>query len=301
MASFNKRARGTGYDDHHEQRRRREEKRRREDEDVAVADARLEKEARRRRREKARVRKAAEDARARAAVALYVATRERGDGKTGGVAEETEVAGSSTGPGTKEGAQERAAEKEVEPKGPLREVPCLGCVQHNLECRARLVKGARTCWECKQRHVRCGTGVGGGAVRAVPPASAEPSVATALRELAAQVFDLSVSSLSGSEALVRLEAKIDALTRQVAWVTEELAAGGRASKMDWAGPLEAASSASEGDNEGRMEVDGAQAPSTSDTGADTTDAEEERVVVRKGKGRMREESSDEEESEEDSG
>ncbi|KAJ8703399.1 hypothetical protein PTI98_002023 [Pleurotus ostreatus] len=210
---------------------------------------------------------------------------ERGNRNRGGVAEETVVAGSSTGPGTKEGAQERATEKELEPKGPLCEVPCLG------------VKGAQTCWECKQQHVHCGTGVGGGAARAALPASTEPSVATALGELAAQVFDLSVSSLSGSEALVRLEAKLDMLTHQAAWIVEELTVGERASKVDWARPLEAAASTSEDNTEGGMEVDGAKAPSTGDTRADTTDAEEEEPVVGKGKGKMREESSDEEGSE----
>ncbi|KAF7437464.1 hypothetical protein PC9H_004304 [Pleurotus ostreatus] len=222
---------------------------------------------------------------------------ERGNRNRGGVAEETVVAGSSTGPGTKEGAQERATEKELEPKGPLCEVPCLGCVQRNLECCAQLVKGAQTCWECKQQHVHCGTGVGGGAARAALPASTEPSVATALGELAAQVFDLSVSSLSGSEALVRLEAKLDMLTHQAAWIVEELTVGERASKVDWARPLEAAASTSEDNTEGGMEVDGAKAPSTGDTRADTTDAEEEEPVVGKGKGKMREESSDEEGSE----
>ncbi|KAF7430995.1 hypothetical protein PC9H_006710 [Pleurotus ostreatus] len=113
-----------------DERRRREEKRRREDDDIAEADARLEKDERRRRREKLRAWRAAEDARVRAAVAEYVAA---GRGETA---------------------------REVEPKGPAREVACLGCVQRNLECHQRLVKNARTCWECKQRHVRCGNGTG---------------------------------------------------------------------------------------------------------------------------------------------
>ncbi|KAJ8695380.1 hypothetical protein PTI98_007983 [Pleurotus ostreatus] len=82
-----------------DERRRREEKRRREDDDIAEADARLEKDERRRRREKLRAWRAAEDARVRAAVAEYVAA---GRGETA---------------------------REVEPKGPAREVACLGCVQ----------------------------------------------------------------------------------------------------------------------------------------------------------------------------
>ncbi len=54
--------------------------------------------------------------------------------------------------------------------------------------------------------------------RAAPVASAEPSVAQALGDMAAQVFDLSVTSLNRSEALTRLERKVDALTEMVRWI-----------------------------------------------------------------------------------
>lgn len=155
MAPLYKRARDNhdSPNDGNDERRRREEKRRREDATVAEADARLEKEARVRRREKMRARKAAEDARVRAAVAHYVATRGQGTDNEDEAAEEavSAVAGSSTGPGTAERAKARSKEgavkettaaeddaKEVEPKGPLRDVPCLGCVQRNSECHTRV-------------------------------------------------------------------------------------------------------------------------------------------------------------------
>lgn len=155
MASLFKRARDNNDspNDGNDERWRREEKRRREDERVAEADARLEKEQRAKRRERQRARKAAEDARVRAAVAHYVATRGRGNDNEDEAAEEavSAVAGSSTGPGTAERAKARGKEvtareataakedtKGVEPRGPLRDIPCLGCVQRNSECHMRV-------------------------------------------------------------------------------------------------------------------------------------------------------------------
>ncbi|KAF7424937.1 hypothetical protein PC9H_010248 [Pleurotus ostreatus] len=307
-----------------DERRRREEKRRREDDDIAEADARLEKDERRRRREKLRARRAAEDARVRAAVAEYVAARARHDDSRGLEATGNAVAGSSTGPGTRERAAGRGeTAREVEPKGPAREVACLGCVQRNLECHQRLVKNARTCWECKQRHVRCGNGAGGarGSVQAAPPAaSAEPTVAESLGELAAQVFDLSVHVLARSEALLRLEQKIDAVADAVARIAgvvglpADVVARERMPQMAWAAALPPVPSTSGDDADAtgdEMEVDGAKAPSTSDSDgaqdagpADATDEEDaedtDEGMVWAGTGRAVE-SSGEEGSEEDSG
>ncbi|KDQ26068.1 hypothetical protein PLEOSDRAFT_1085348 [Pleurotus ostreatus PC15] len=310
-----------------DKRRRREEKRRREDNDIAEADTRLEKDERRRRREKLRARRAAEDACVRVAVAEYVAARARHDDSGGlGAAGATAnaVAGSSTGPGTRERAAGRGeTAREVEPKGPAREVACLGCVQRNLECHQRLVKNARTCWECKQRHVRCRNGAGGarGTVQAAPPvASAEPTVAESLDELAAQVFDLSVHVLARLEALLRLEQKIDTVVDTVARIADvvgmpaDVVARERMPQMAWATPLQPVPSTSEDDADAtgdEMEVDGAKAPSTSDSDgaqdaetADTMDEEDtgdtDKGMVWAGTGRAVE-SSGEEGSEEDSG
>lgn len=180
------------------------------------------------------------------------------------------------------------------------------------------VKGARTCWECKQRHGRCGTASVGVTARAMPAVSAEPSVAQVLGEVAAQVFDLSVASLNRSETLTQLERKVDALTETVRWIAEVMGAEGVATgerelTMAWAKSLERITPVSEDDAEGagnEMEVDEAKVPSTSDTGdaedAETTDEEEEeegeeegRGWKGKGKGKARddEETSEEEDSE----
>ncbi len=82
-------------------------------------------------------------------MAHYVATRGRGRENEDEAAEEavSAIAGSSTGPGTREREETRAKEpaaatkdtpKDAEPKGPLRDEPCLGCVQRGTECHARL-------------------------------------------------------------------------------------------------------------------------------------------------------------------
>ncbi|KAF7441332.1 hypothetical protein PC9H_001681 [Pleurotus ostreatus] len=294
MAPLNKRALDNTNND---ERRRREEKRRREDESVAEADARLEKEARRRRREKQRARKAAEDARVRAAVSEYIAARAQMDENEDDAAEEaiSAAAGSSTGASTREGAKKGAkGDEREEPKGPLRTEPCLGCVQRNLECRSRLVKGARTCWECKVRHVRCGNGAGGvrGTAREAPPVvAAEPTVASSLGDLAAQVFDMSVHVLERSQALSRLEERLGEVANTVAWIASAMGAPPDVAErvrgkegVRTTSPQAVGSTSAEGmeDAEGEMEVDDAKAPSTSDTDdvqdaepADTTDEEEE--------------------------
>ncbi|KAL4263782.1 hypothetical protein AB1N83_006097 [Pleurotus pulmonarius] len=130
--------------------------------------------------------------------------------------------------------------------------------------------------------------------------------------MAAQVFDLSVTSLNRSEALTRLERKIDALTETVRWIVE-VAAGERDLKMAWARLLERIVPGSEEDTGGAdegMEVDDAKAPSTSDTGdvddaesADEEEDEEEKEERKgwKGKGKARggTETSEEESSEEE--
>lgn len=176
----------------------------------------------------------------------------------------------------------------------------------------RRAKGARTCWECKQRHGRCGIAAVGGAVRA------EPTVAHALGEMAAQVLDLTVHSLSRSEAIARLETKIDTLTTMVQWMAdvmgaEDLVAREREMKMSWAKSLEKVAPGSEDDagsaeDGDEMDVDGARAPSTSSTGDeepaggtdDEEEEEEEERRDREGKGRAREESDEEERGEEES-
>lgn len=141
-------------------------------------------------------------------------------------------------------------------------------------------------------------------------------MAHALGEMAAQVLDLTVHSLGRSEAIARLESKVDALTSMVKWITEvmgadDIAARERELKMSWAKSLErmgpASAEGTEDAGEG-MEVDGARAPSTSDTGdvddAETTDEEEgeeeeEEGKGWKGKGKTREETDEEETSEEE--
>ncbi len=182
---------------------------------------------------------------------------------------------------------------------------CARCTLTNLYTS---VKGARTCWECKQRHGRCWTAAVGGAARAAPTASAEPTVAHALGEMAAQVLDLTVHSLGRSEAIARLETKVDALTSMVKWMAdvmgaEDIAARERELKMSWAKSLERMEPASAEETEDAgagMEVDEARAPSTSDTGdAETTDEEEEQEEEEegqgwKGKGKAREETDEEE-------
>ncbi|KAJ8699124.1 hypothetical protein PTI98_002277 [Pleurotus ostreatus] len=193
------------------------------------------------------------------------------------------AAGSSTGASTREGAKKGAkGDEREEPKGPLRTEPCLG------------VKGARTCWECKVRHVRCGNGAGGvrGTAREAPPVvAAEPTVASSLGDLAAQVFDMSVHVLERSQALSRLEERLGEVANTVAWIASAMGAPPDVAErvrgkegVRTTSPQAVGSTSAEGmeDAEGEMEVDDAKAPSTSDTDdvqdaepADTTDEEEE--------------------------
>ncbi|KAF7422243.1 hypothetical protein PC9H_010399 [Pleurotus ostreatus] len=289
MAPLNKRALDNTNND---ERRRREEKRRREDESVAEADARLEKEARRRRREKQRARKAAEEARVRAAVSEYIAARARMDENEDDAAEEaiSAAAGSSTGAG-KERRRVPRATKGKSPRGRCgRSLASGACNATSSVVRA----WARTCWECKVQHVRCGNGAGGvrGTAREAPPAvTAEPTVASSLGDLAAQVFDMSVHVLERSQALSRLEERLGEVANTVAWIAGAMGAPPDVAErvrgkegVRTKSPQAVGSTSAEGteDAEGEMEVDDAKAPSTSDTDdvqdaepADTTDEEEE--------------------------
>ncbi|KDQ25782.1 hypothetical protein PLEOSDRAFT_160394 [Pleurotus ostreatus PC15] len=151
-------------------------------------------------------------------------------------------------------------------------------------------------------------------------ASAEPTVAESLGELAAQVFDLSVHVLARLEALLRLEQKIDTVADAVARIADvvgmpaDVIARERMPQMAWTTPLPPVPLTSEDDADAtgdEMEVDGAKAPSTSNSDgaqdtepADTTDKEDagdaDEGMVWAGTGRAVE-SSGEEGSEEDSG
>ncbi|KAJ8693712.1 hypothetical protein PTI98_008686 [Pleurotus ostreatus] len=261
---------------------------------------------RRRRREKQQARKAAEDAHVRVAVSEYIAAQVRMDENKDDTAEEaiSAAAGSSTGAGTREGAKKGAkGDEREEPKGPLRKEPCLGCVQRNLECRSRLVKGARTCWECVG-------GVRGTAREALPAVTAEPTVASSLGDLAVQVFDMSVHVLERSQALLRLEERLGEVANTVAWIAGAMGAPPdvaervrRKEGVRTKSPQAVGSTSAEGTEDAgeEMEVDDAKAPSTSDTDnvqdaepADTTDEEE--GMVWEGTGKVLS-SDDEEDSE----
>ncbi|KAF9486717.1 hypothetical protein BDN71DRAFT_1514703 [Pleurotus eryngii] len=314
MASSSKRAReSTGSNvDSIDVHRRRDEKRRREDMTVEDVDERLPQEEQVQRKERAGARKSAKQQRAQKVVAGDAATEAHVVDNGDEAAEADEQAKGRRGKRAA-GKKKKKQTKVPEAKGPVNQTQCASCIIRKTECHARVVKGARTCWECKHGHLRCGAGEG-----------IDISMHRTLGKMTAELFDLSIGNARTSIAIERIEGKIDDLTAMMKVVMEAIGgveaveAQKRQVESEWTQSLGGARLASEeGPSEEvevetaasvdspseEVEVETANAPSTSDSdeeGGTGTD-EEEDLNEEKGKGRAFVEETDEEEHGEDEG
>ncbi|KAF9487611.1 hypothetical protein BDN71DRAFT_1436714 [Pleurotus eryngii] len=184
---------------------RHDEKRRRED-----VDAMLPQEEQSRHKERMGGKKADRELRARKVVAGDAATEAHVVDNEDEAAEADEQAKGCGGKDTA-GKKKKKETKVPEAKGPVNETRCASCTIRQTECHARVVKGARTCWECKHGHLRCGAGEG-----------IDISMHRTLGKMTAELFDFSIGNTRTSIAIKRIEGKIDNLTAMMKVVMEAI-------------------------------------------------------------------------------